>query len=34
MKLTRAALLSLVLALFAAGCGDEGNVFNIFLPAA
>jgi hypothetical protein len=29
MKLTRIALLGIVLALFAAGCSDEGNVFSL-----
>lgn len=29
MKLTRVALVALVLSLFAAGCGDEGNVFSL-----
>jgi hypothetical protein len=29
MKLTRAAILGLVLALFAVGCSGEGNVFSL-----
>jgi hypothetical protein len=29
MKLTRIVLLGLVFALFAGGCGDEGNVFSL-----
>ena len=29
MKLTRVALLGVVLALFAVGCSDEGNVFSL-----